>query len=92
MTFVKNKSIAMENKCTGKTNESKIGLKPICMEHRELIKVFLLDEDERVLNFPPTLSNLERKAIHNYVRDHGLKSKSVGKGAYDFIAFNASTL
>lgn len=52
----------------------------ISREHRERIHMFLLDENALSLSFPPTLNNIERKAIHQYARDAGMKSKSHGEG------------
>lgn len=74
-----------------KRNHCKNGVNPfndafsmaqIGVERREQIKAFLLDEELQIIKFPSTLSNLERKAIHKYAHNIGLKSKSLGTGNF----------
>lgn len=52
---------------------------------REQIFTFDLDDTVTSMSFPSTLTNAERKAVHQYAGNIGLKSKSVGKGLILFF-------
>lgn len=44
------------------------------------IESFVADDDSKVLQFPSSLTNVQRAFVHKYVQAKGLKSKSHGKG------------
>ena len=52
----------------------------------ELLLQFRENPDETILELPPTLTNTERKFLHQLAPQLGLKSKSTGKGENRRIA------
>lgn len=52
---------------------------------------FLLSDDVE-MSFPSTLTNHDRRFIHDYVRRKGLTSKSHGKGENVFLTENFITI
>lgn len=47
------------------------------------LQQFLNNHEQTELEFPNSLSSVERAYIHILVKDHGLKSKSKGKGKHE---------
>lgn len=73
--------LANSDGATAHAMEAKVQIPTvISREHRERIHMFLLDEDATTISFPPTLNNIERKAIHQYAHNVGMKSQSSGNG------------
>lgn len=52
----------------------------VLREYKEQIRIFQLDDDATNISFPADLTSAERKGIHQYATQVGLKTKSVGKG------------
>lgn len=48
--------------------------------YREQINAFLLSETDQMISFPTSLTNIDRKVLHLYAMQFGLKSKSIGNG------------
>lgn len=82
-----------KNKAYKETKGAKVsgekvpGPVPISAALREQIFTFDLDDTVTSMSFPSTLTSSERKAVHQYAANIGLKSKSLGKGFYQ-ILFN----
>lgn len=47
---------------------------------KTIIDDFARNDVEQMVSFPSSLSNVDRKALHNYALALGLKSKLLGKG------------
>ena len=58
----------------------------------ELLLQFRENPDETILELPPTLTNTERKFLHQLAPQLGLKSKSTGKGENRRIAVSKPSL
>ena len=65
---------------------------PVRIHFTELLLKFRENPDETILELPPTLTNTERKFLHQLAPQLGLKSKSTGKGENRRIAVSKPSL